>query len=389
MPLHYPRELGKFTTLKGRRVKFDVVEVRPSNMLLQGLRFGIKEVGGGTKTVWIWYADDWNHLFHREDDGRIKKESLAPIFEAIREFVFYERIEEEILEIVLGKENPLGLKLKETHGKYRVTYGGNEDYREHLYERMAYEICSVLRPKYGEYLHLEEIIKKVWFPPALIEKLLSNYEIKEASYWSILKSVSGSTKAIKLTDKGREFVKNYKSPLDTPEAEADLELEAVKSTIFTAPDFSFVTDDRMKGILKRDWIEIQKNLRVEVKNWKSAIVLCGGVLEGLLFDSLLQQETTAKASKRKLRSSDNRITKSNSIKDWSLHTLIEVATDLGLISPTAQLHGSVIKVFRNLIHPYEELEGGYDVGSHEAIAGFEVLQRVVKNLEEKLGSSTS
>lgn len=376
------RELGKYTTLKGRRVTFDVFEIPPliniANMFKAGITFGIKDIDRRIQHLWFWYNSGMFPLLHDgQKDNPMKGEFFEPLFNALKEAIFYERIVEETLEIEFGEANPLNLKFEDAGGgKLKITHQGNDEYEEHLYQKVAYEICSKLKSNYVNGLSLEEVFEQVWFPRDLINNLMSRSDLRESNYWQI-----NIEKKFRLTDVGNEFLKNYKSPLEEPQPVEESKIEEIRASNISVPEFTFINDSKIKDILKRDWLEIERSLKVE--NWKSAIILCGGVLEALLLDSLRSREEEARIAKIKLAETDSNI-KGSSVGSWNLYTLIEVATELKLITKSGQKIGAVLRDFRNLVHPQKEAKGDYSVSEHIAGASFNLLQQITKDLEQKL-----
>ncbi|MFQ6618112.1 MAG: chloride channel protein, partial [Fidelibacterota bacterium] len=80
---------------------------------------------------------------------------------------------------------------------------------------------------------------------------------------------------------------------------------------------------KIKDIIKRDYIWVNKCLAVEA--WKPVIILAGGLIEALLLDSLLINESKAKASSRTPR-------KKKDLKEWNLGELLDVGVDIDLIN---------------------------------------------------------
>jgi hypothetical protein len=91
-------------------------------------------------------------------------------------------------------------------------------------------------------------------------------------------------------------------------------------------DFVFVSDYSLRTICKRDYEEVQ---RVQIAGaHKATIVLCGSLTEALLLDALQKSEAKAASSSKAA---------SGPLTRWSLHDLLEVSVDLGLMTP-----GSVV-----------------------------------------------
>jgi AbiTii len=100
-------------------------------------------------------------------------------------------------------------------------------------------------------------------------------------------------------------------------------------------DFAFISDDRFRTILERDYAELQA-LSPEVHP-KSVLILAGGIIEGLLIDALVKSGYW-----------DEKTTFEKFLKE-----LIYPAKAKGII-----IHDNiteVLRVFRNLVHPAREI----------------------------------
>ena len=126
--------------------------------------------------------------------------------------------------------------------------------------------------------------------------------------------------------------------------------------------FAHVLDDRLRRILERDWLEIQKALAAGC--WKSAIVLSGSFIEATLL-ALLRQDPRSATAAAAPRQPD--------IAHWSLNDLIKVAVELRVVSPVVERLAHAVREYRNLIHPGNEIRHGLTFGAEEARIAVEVL----------------
>lgn len=134
--------------------------------------------------------------------------------------------------------------------------------------------------------------------------------------------------------------------------------------------FAFVSDSALRTIIERDYAEIQKAYISEC--WKSVIILCGGAIEAILTDLLIQNETAAKAAKSARKNSD--------ITRWDLSNLIDVAVELSLVSAGIEKLSHPIREYRNLVHPGNELRNKLRFDAEEAKIAVEVLNIVQRDL---------
>jgi hypothetical protein len=134
--------------------------------------------------------------------------------------------------------------------------------------------------------------------------------------------------------------------------------------------FSFVTDAQIKGILERDYQEIQRGAISH--NWKSVIILSGGSIEAILLDLLQKDETTAKASTKAPREPN--------LNKWNLNDLIEVAVETRLVGAEVAKLSHSVREYRNLIHPGVEVRSRLRVEPEESKIAIEVLNILIREL---------
>ena len=130
---------------------------------------------------------------------------------------------------------------------------------------------------------------------------------------------------------------------------------------FTIPDFSFMHDERYRKIVIRDYEELV-NLNPD-KAPKSMLIIAGGIIEALLIDALIVNNTFTyeKASEKFLKELIHPALTANIIKHDRL-------TD-------------VLRVFRNLVHPTREIREGLVLSKEEArhsLSGVDVIISEVK-----------
>lgn len=134
--------------------------------------------------------------------------------------------------------------------------------------------------------------------------------------------------------------------------------------------FDFINDEALRGIIERDYDEIQRTYIS--KCWKSVIILCGGAIEAILTDLLLKSESQAKASPKAPSKDD--------IRSWYFSDLINVCVDLKLIESGVKRFSYSIKEYRNLVHPGNELKNKLTFDAEEARIALEILNILHRDL---------
>jgi len=124
-------------------------------------------------------------------------------------------------------------------------------------------------------------------------------------------------------------------------------------------EFWFVTDTDLQKLLEKDWQEAQRVHKVGA--WKSCVLLCGSILEGILMNALSKNWTNASSefSQRKKRPAPP-------LNEWDLVDLVEVANKLKLF-PKGTIHlSNAVREFRNLIHPGRQIREHIQVTEEQA-----------------------
>lgn len=131
-------------------------------------------------------------------------------------------------------------------------------------------------------------------------------------------------------------------------------------------EFDFVADHQYRMLLVRDFLEL-KNC-VENQASKSVLILSGSIIETLLLEFFTHNLP-------------NGITKVQLLKK-NLSELIDEAVDVGLISNKSKELSTVIKNYRNLIHPGREIRTNETFDQDTAIVSFSLVKIILKELKE-------
>ncbi|MEO5331707.1 MAG: hypothetical protein H7839_06755 [Magnetococcus sp. YQC-5] len=103
----------------------------------------------------------------------------------------------------------------------------------------------------------------------------------------------------------------------------------------------------------------------------SVIFLCGSVLEAVLLGSAQKEPARFNQS---TASPKNKEGKAKQLNEWSLAQFIDVASDIGLITPDVQKFSHGLRGFRNYIHPYEQMQSGFNPNADTAKICLQVLK---------------
>ncbi len=132
-------------------------------------------------------------------------------------------------------------------------------------------------------------------------------------------------------------------------------------------EFKFISDEGFQDILQRDYLELTKCM--EAKATKSVLILSGSILEALLTD-YFQENLPAGYTPKK-------------ILETTLSTLLELAIAEKIISKSENNLATVIKDYRNLIHPGREIRKKETFDNETADLAFSILGILIKRIEIK------
>jgi hypothetical protein len=158
----------------------------------------------------------------------------------------------------------------------------------------------------------------------------------------------------------------------------DTGLEPAASTTDASPDFSsLVVDPKMQAILRRRWGECA--VCVASGAPLAATVMMGGLLEALLLARLLR-EPDKKPVFAATAAPRDAAGKTLPLQHWTLRHYLDVAHELGWITRSTKDVGSVVRDYRNYIHPQKELSHGVDLQDGDSALFWEIAKSVVRQL---------
>lgn len=129
--------------------------------------------------------------------------------------------------------------------------------------------------------------------------------------------------------------------------------------------FTFITDGAFRESLEADYVEIQKCL--EAQSWKAVHVLAGSLIETILIDYLVSQGIVPKQEALTL----------------DLGRAIEKCKTAKILSQKSADLCSVIKAYRNLIHPGRVIRLKEQVSNETATVALSVMKIIVGEVSIK------
>ena len=127
------------------------------------------------------------------------------------------------------------------------------------------------------------------------------------------------------------------------------------------------TDERFRRILIRDYLEIEKC--IEFKADKSIMILAGSIVESLLVEYFTSNLPAGKSER--------------DILTMDLGPLIDLGYSQGLISDRSkETLATVIRHFRNLIHPGREVRKNEKFDNDTAIVAYRLVKIITNEIRE-------
>lgn len=156
---------------------------------------------------------------------------------------------------------------------------------------------------------------------------------------------------------------------------------AAVNTSDTPPDFSpLVSAVGMQSVLSRRWNEC--SLCVKNNTPLAATVMIGGLLEGLLLAKINQETDQSKIYKATSAPIEKKSGKPKAISDWTLSDFINLAFELKWITKPAKDIGTVLREYRNYIHPHKEFSNNLSLQPGDATLFWEIAKNITRQLLE-------
>mgnify|MGYP000425955164 CR=1 FL=1 len=111
-----------------------------------------------------------------------------------------------------------------------------------------------------------------------------------------------------------------------------------------------VRDSDLAEVMSNRWKEC--NRTIEVGAYLSTIILLGSILEGVLLDRVQQYPEKANNSSCAPKRPDGSV---RTFGEWALADLISVSHEQGWLDRDVRDFSSVLRDYRNLVHPREQI----------------------------------
>ncbi len=130
--------------------------------------------------------------------------------------------------------------------------------------------------------------------------------------------------------------------------------------------FNFISDEDFRESIENDYNELESC--IEAKAWKSVHVLAGSIVESILSDYIIALKVVSKSAALKL----------------DLGKIIKLCYENEYISFKSSELSSVIREYRNLIHPGRQIRLKENVDKDSAIIAKSVVKLIIKEVSNKV-----
>ena len=144
-------------------------------------------------------------------------------------------------------------------------------------------------------------------------------------------------------------------------------------------DFSFIGDDALQAMIERDKEELDNSLKSGL--WKATLLLAGSIIEAILVDYFLNFPPNEDVLSVFEEAAFKRY-KGRKVEELDLVALIKLAVTDNLIAEENSQLSTVIKNYRNLIHPGRELRKKEKVNEHTATVAKSLVEIVISEIRQ-------
>jgi hypothetical protein len=157
---------------------------------------------------------------------------------------------------------------------------------------------------------------------------------------------------------------------------------APSQVLVAAPDFSpIVADQAMRDILNIRWEECQLCLHAGAH--LAATVMMGGFLEALFVARANQLSDKGPLFRAKAAPIDSKTRKPLQLSGWTLRHYMDVGFELSWIQRSGKDVGSVLRDYRNYIHPEKQRSEGITLNVHDSSMFWDITKSLVQQLLSK------
>lgn len=183
----------------------------------------------------------------------------------------------------------------------------------------------------------------------------------DKSYNELLEFCERSTSRIKY----RSHLKTLKTELVRFRSQVNILMASGQMPFYEKPDFSkLVSDQGLLSIIERRWDETVNC--IESRAPLAATVMIGALLEALLLSRIEREKYKDSIFNLNSTPMDTKTGKAKKLQLWTLADYIDVCYEMEWIRKPLKDIGVILRDYRNLIHPREELRQKIHLNSDDA-----------------------
>ena len=152
--------------------------------------------------------------------------------------------------------------------------------------------------------------------------------------------------------------------------------EFLKKDFGDIPITEIDLDEHLIQILTNRYEEAQKALKNGLP--LSTIFMCGSILEGLLLGMANKYPKDFNKSELSAKNKDGKV---KTFNFWTLSQFIDAAHDLGILGLDVKKFSHYLRDFRNYIHPYEQMNSGFNPNIETAKICLQVLRAAIISIQ--------
>ncbi len=184
---------------------------------------------------------------------------------------------------------------------------------------------------------------------------------------------------------GWKVVRSTKDITFQKASDSDFEPQGeLKEDDFLKKEFSEIPlnklglSDALAIVLQQRFEEIKTC--IQHKAPLSVIFLCGSSLEGILLGIASDNAMRFNQAKSAAKDREGNV---KPFQQWTLNNFIDVAHEVGYLNEDVKKFSHSLRIFRNYIHPYEQMSTRFNPDEHTAKISWQVLKAAIYQLSQK------
>jgi len=306
---------------------------------------------------------------YEEDKEKIDQEAIDKRKKIIEEMSSRGRLYSGV---TIGRLKKVELDRIESLWKKRIEIeiqARQEDINENTSQEILNEVSNIIR---GEIeMAKARLLKSTQYSGALCKSLLEELTKKEGKFIKASKrriDIEIGQKA--LFKKGISISKEKKKEINQfLKTRFGYNIRKLSNKLRT------ISDEQIRSIINKD-IKIAVSCLM-FKLWKPCVILCGGVIEGILGDKISTRPKPAITQAYKKSYPGKKLKRSNK---YTLENFVDVAFELEIIEKGTRDFAHGVRDYRNYIHPSKEANQKHSITERDAIIACQTVFKIIDEI---------